>query len=75
MPCSHFCGSGLGWFFSLILLILVVLASYYLFLLIQERRGKGEREETAMKTLKNRYAKGEITKEEFDRIKNDLMKS
>ena len=75
MPCSHFCGTGFGWFSSLIVLILAVLASYYLFLLIQERRGKGEREETAMKTLKNRYAKGEITKEEFDRIKNDLMKS
>lgn len=75
MPCSHFCGTGFGWFFSLIFIIFIALASYYIFLLIQERRGKGEREETAMKTLKNRYAKGEITKEEFDKIKDDLMKS
>lgn len=74
MPCCHFCGTGLGWFFSLIVLILVVLASYYLFLLIQEKRRKGEQEETALKTLKNRYAKGEINKEEFDRIKNDLLR-
>lgn len=75
MPCHHMCGTGLGWFFSLIVLILVVLTSYYIYLLIQDKRGKGGREETAMNTLKNRYAKGEITKEEFDKIKNDLMKS
>ncbi len=71
----HLCGTGFGWFFSAIVLISVVMVSYYVFLLIQEKRGKAEQEETAMKTLKNRYAKGEITKEEFDRIKSDLMKS
>jgi putative membrane protein len=71
----HLCGTGFGWFFSVIVLISVIMVSYYIFLLIQEKRGKGEQEETAMKTLRNRYAKGEITKEEFDRIKSDLMKS
>lgn len=75
MHCHHLCGTGFGWFFSVIVLILVGLTSYYIFQLIQEKRGKAEHEETAMKTLKNRYAKGEITKEEFDKIKSDLMKS
>lgn len=32
----------------------------------------GERDDTAMKLLRERYAKGEITKEQFDLMKNDL---
>lgn len=32
----------------------------------------GRREDDAMATLRNRYAKGEITKEQYDQMKKDL---
>ena len=35
-----------------------------------DRQGSGE---TSLDILKKRYARGEITKEEFDRIKQDLQ--
>ena len=34
--------------------------------------GEGSNSETPLEILKRRYAKGEITKEQFDRIKRDM---
>jgi putative membrane protein len=34
--------------------------------------GGGNKENTAQKVLRERYAKGEITKEQFDQMKKDL---
>lgn len=66
-------GMGFGWLFMIIFWILVILGIVYLIKLTARGTKKEEKEETALDILRKRYAKGEITKEEFDRIKDDLM--
>ena len=60
----------------LVLLIAVGAIVYAL----ASRRGDGtaaprHESETSLEILKNRYARGEITKEEFDRMKDDIKSS
>ena len=77
---DHF-GFGGWWIFPIICMI----AMFFFFMMF--RRGgfrppwgqnsdshhsEGKESETAIDILKKRYAKGEITKEEFDQMKNDL---
>jgi putative membrane protein len=65
-PMMHY-GYG-GWFVWLLLVIVVAIAIYYF---VQAQKG-GSVRDTSLGILKKRYAKGEITKEEYDRIKRDL---
>lgn len=57
----------------LILVVLVVAIVYFLL-----QRGKSDSsgeaftQETPLEILKKRYAKGEITKEEFERMKDEI---
>ncbi len=68
-------GMGFGWFFMILFWALVILGIVYLFKMISERTGTGQkREESALDILEKRYAKGEIGKEEFERMKSDLSK-
>ncbi len=68
-----------GWYGSLFgLLILGVFVWLVIYLVGQARnRNVGstniDKSETAMEILKRRYAKGEITKEEFEQMKKEIL--
>lgn len=64
-------GMGLGWLFMIIFWGLVIFGIAYLIQNIAKGTKKEDRE-SPVEILKKRYAKGEITKEEFERMKDDL---
>lgn len=53
-------------------IIMIVLIGVLIYLFIQLQKGKAGSPETPLEILKKRYARGEITKEDFDRMKKDL---
>ncbi len=65
-------GMGFGWLFMIVFWGLVVLGIVYIIKMIAG--GGPKNKETALDLLKKRYAKGEITKEEYERIKDDILK-
>ena len=67
----HFIGSFIGWlfFFIVILVILKALKKDH-FMDKMHKHGFGR--DSAMDLLRERYAKGEINKEEFESKKKDL---
>jgi putative membrane protein len=71
---SYGWGMGLGWIYMVVLWALVITAVVYLVKFV-ERKSADVWHETPLEALKRRYAKGEITKEEFEGMKKDLRKS
>jgi putative membrane protein len=73
-PMMNFGNFGYGgMFMGMLLIVILVAAVIYLF--VREARPKTDHRlsgETPFDILKRRYAKGEITKEEFEKIKKDL---
>lgn len=66
-------GFGYGGMFMWIILLIVI--GLLIYFMIQSQRLKGQtptQNESYLDILKKRYAKGEINKEEFDRMKRDL---
>lgn len=65
-------GYGGGMLMWILFLVVIVLLIYFI---IQATRTRGRtptHTENPLDILKKRYAKGEITKEDFDRMKKDL---
>lgn len=70
-------GLGFGWIFMLLFWGLVIWAIIYLAQNISRtnRRSdhKDSHDDRSMNIIKERYARGEISKEEFDKMKKDLQ--
>ncbi|MGA1840386.1 MAG: SHOCT domain-containing protein [bacterium] len=70
---GHMSGYGFGGIIIwIILLILVALVIYFITQNIKLRSSGHSSGETPLDILKTRYAKGEISKEEFNQMKKDL---
>ena len=62
--------NGLLWFI-LVLIPMLGIVFLLVYLAVRESRA-GERKSNALEILKERYARGEITKEEFERMKREI---
>lgn len=67
-------GMGGGWLFMALFWVLVIAGVVYLIKVFADRSRTTEKGDTALDILKKRYAGGEITREEFERIREDLLK-
>ncbi len=67
-------GGGYGGIFMWLILIIIAGVIIYFFLIKNKNIGfpGASTRESPIDILKTRYAKGEITKEEFERLKKDL---
>lgn len=80
-PAEHMWFGG-WWIFPMIMPIVMIVVFLIVLYFIFGRGGSrppwwnrypGAESESSTEILKKRYAKGEITKEEFERIKKDLL--
>jgi putative membrane protein len=70
---GHMMYYGFGGGFMWLLIIIVIGVLIYLVLRqTKAGEGKGPSGETPVDILKKRYARGEITRDEFDRMKKDI---
>jgi len=65
-------GMEFGWLFILIFAVFVVLGMIKLVNMISGSSGRETHGESPLHILKTRYAKGEITREEFERMKDEI---
>jgi putative membrane protein len=63
-------GMGFGWLSMIIFWVLVIMGIVFIVRMIA---GGEKKNEAALDILKMRYAKGEISKEEFDAKKKDIQ--
>ena len=72
-PMMHY-GFGYGGMFMWIIFLIVI--GFLIYFIAQTQKTKGQtpnQHESPLDILKRRYAKGEITKEEYESLKKDLL--
>ena len=76
MGWGHMINYGYGFGGGFMWVILLILIGVVIFLFVQSGKTKGFggfSHETPLDILKKRYAKGEISKEEYEKMKSDLQ--
>jgi putative membrane protein len=68
-------GMGFGWMGMLLFWGLLIAGTVYFIRTAVKKETTCVKEESALEILKKRFAKGEITKDDFTRMKDDLAKS
>ncbi len=68
-------GMGFGWIYMLIFWTFAVASTVYLIKAAGRRSECGAPYESPLDILKRRYSRGEITRDEYERIKDDLKKA
>ena len=71
---SGFFGMGWMWIWPFVLLVLVLFIALAAFIVFRSVPHGGSRgtDETPQEILKRRYARGEISRDEYERMKRDL---
>ena len=64
-------GMGFGWLFGLVVLILIIWL--VIRVVIQNNNTTHSNDKTALDILKERYARGEINKNEFEEMKKSIL--
>lgn len=72
-PYGYGMGYGSGFLGLLFWIFIIVLAYFLIKYLIEKNKTQGVVGKSALDIAKERYAKGEITKEELEEIKKNLM--
>lgn len=68
-------GMGAGWIFMVLFWVITIAVSVLLIrwlISFGEKKGPGAQAESALDILKKRYARGEITRDEYERMKKDI---
>lgn len=67
---------GFGWIFMLLFWGLVILGIFAILKWLATKRGSGKASspKSALDILEERYARGEIDRDEFERMKRDLAR-
>lgn len=66
-------GTGSGWLFMIIFWVVIITGVFFFIKLLAGSLKKEDKPETALDILKKRYARNEINREEFEKIKNDIV--